>query len=400
MKVPFFRSSIGDAEIEAVAACLRSGWLTTGGITREFEREFAAYVGAKHAVALNSCTAALHLALEAIGLQRGELVLVPTMTFAATAEVVRYFDAVPVFVDCDQVTQCIDVVAAARTIEKLHANRAVAGHVPPYGRLRAIVPMHYAGQMADVDAVRELAKAHDLAVIEDAAHTLPAFFRSTPVAPWQSVGTTADITCFSFYANKCITTGEGGMAVTDDDALADRMRLMSLHGMSKDAWKRYTAAGSWYYEIVAPGFKYNLTDIASALGRVQLARANELWEERTRLASAMSAALSEIPGIELPREIADRRHAWHLFSIKLDLDVWKAGRDAFIHGLNERGIACSVHWMPLHMQPYYRETYRIAASEFPIAAGLWPRLVSLPMFAGMTEDEVAAVAEAIRSLGR
>jgi perosamine synthetase len=190
------------------------------------------------------------------------------------------------------------------------------------------------------------------------------------------------------------------MAVTDDDALADRMRLMSLHGMSKDAWKRYTAGGSWYYEIVAPGFKYNLTDIASALGRVQLARANELWEERTRIALALRSALTDIPGIELPREMADRRHAWHLFSIKLDLEVWKAGRDAFIHGLSERGIACSVHWMPLHMQPYYRETYKIAASEFPVAAGLWPRLVTLPLFAGMTDDDVSAIADAIRSLAR
>ena len=228
-----------------MVTCLRSGWLTTGGITRAFETEFARYVGAKHAIALNSCTAALHLSLEAVGVRRGDLVLVPTMTFAATAEVVRYFDAIPVFVDCDSNTQCIDVAAAARTIEGVHTGEPVAGLRPPYGPLRAIIPMHYAGQMADVDAVNSLAAANKIVVIEDAAHTLPAFTRATASAPWRSVGTTADITCFSFYANKCITTGgEGGMAVTDDDAYAERIRLMSLHGMSKDAWKRYTATGS------------------------------------------------------------------------------------------------------------------------------------------------------------
>jgi perosamine synthetase len=400
MKVPFFRPTIDEGEIAAVVECLRSGWLTTGGVTRNFEQEFARYVGAKHAVAVNSCTAALHLALEAVGLRRGELVIVPTMTFAATAEVVRYFDAVPVFVDCDPATQCIDIAATARTLEALAASRPVAGLAPPYGKVRAIIPMHYAGQMADVDGVRALAREHGLAVIEDAAHTLPAYTRAGAAAPWRSVGTTGDITCFSFYANKCITTGEGGMAVTDDDAVADRMRLMSLHGMSKDAWKRYTDTGSWYYEIVAPGFKYNLTDIASALGRVQLSRADALWAERRRVADALRRALGDVPGLELPREQPDRQHSWHLFSVRLDLGVWTSGRDAFISRLKERGIASSVHWMPLHMQPYYRETYGIAPDEFPVAAGLWPRLVTLPMFPGMTDNDVDAIADAIRTLHR
>ncbi len=398
MRIPFFRPMIGDDEVAAVVECLRSGWLTTGGVTREFEAEFAKYVGAKHAVALNSCTAALHLALEAIGLTRGELVLVPTMTFAATAEVVRYFDATPVFVDCDPRTQCIDVAAARRTIEAIRAGSNTAGIAPPYGKLRAIIPMHYAGQMADVDAVRELAREFDLAVIEDAAHTLPAFTRERTDAPWRSVGTTAPITCFSFYANKCITTGEGGMAVTDDDQYADRMRLMSLHGMSKDAWKRYTSAGSWYYEVVAPGFKYNLTDIASAIGRVQLRRADELWRARRHIAALYRSALSDVRGIELPFEDPNRQHAWHLFSIRLDLSVWKRGRDAFIEELKERGVATSVHWQPLHMQPYYRDLYGLRAEQFPVAAELWPRLVSLPLYPGMTEDDVAYVADAIRSM--
>lgn len=399
MKVPFYRPAIGDREIEEVVTCLRSGWLTTGPNCREFEAEFARYVGAKHAIALNSCTAALHLALEAIGLARDELVLVPAMTFAATAEVVRYFDAIPVFVDCDPVTQCIDVAAARETVHRLRTGGRVAGVTSaPGARLRAIIPMHYAGQMADVDGVRALADEAGLAVIEDAAHTLPAYTRADASSPWRAVGTTADITCFSFYANKCITTGEGGMAVTDDDRAAERMRLMSLHGMSKDAWKRYTSAGSWYYEVVAPGFKYNLTDMAAALGRVQLSRADELWRERRRVVAAYHEALADIPGLELPREQPDRQHSWHLFSIRLDLDVWTGGRDRFIDGLKERGVGASVHWLPLHMQPYYRDTYGLRPEDFPVASGLWPRLVSLPLFPGMSEQDVAIVADAIRSM--
>lgn len=400
MKVPFFRPSITVREVDAVVDVMRSGWLTTGGVVKDFETRFASYVGAKHAVALNSCTAALHLALEAVGVRRGDLVLVPAMTFAATAEVVRYFDATPVFVDCDPVAQCIDVRAARTTLERLRAGTLVPGVADAGARVRAIMPMHHAGQMADVDGIRELASNYELAVIDDAAHTLPAFIRSSADAPWRAVGTTGDVTCFSFYANKCITTGEGGMAVTDDDALADRMRVMSLHGMSKDAWKRYTSAGSWYYEIVAPGFKYNLTDIAAAIGRVQLSRADELWQQRKDVVALYREALAGIVGIELPVELPNRQHSWHLFSIRLDLDVWRSGRNAFIEGLKERGIGASVHWLPLHMQPYYRDTYGLRQEDFPVAAALWPRLVSLPLYPGMEASDVSAVADAIRSLAR
>jgi len=398
VKVPFFRPTIEEPEIAGVVECLRSGWLTTGATTRAFEAEFARYVGARHAVAVNSCTAALHLALEAVGVKRGDLVLVPTLTFAATAEVVRYFDAIPVFVDCDPHTKCIDVASAARTLDRLHAGEPVAGLAPPYGPVRAIVPMHFAGQMADIDGIRALARRHHLAMVEDAAHTLPAFTRSDASSPWRAVGTTGDITCFSFYANKCITTGEGGMAVTDDEALADRMRVMSMHGMSRDAWKRYTSAGSWYYEITEPGFKYNLTDIASAIGRAQLARADAMWQARRRVAASYHEALAGIPGLELPTEQPDRQHSWHLFSVHLDLEVWRQGRGAFIEQLKERGVASSVHWQPLHMQPYYRQTYGLRAEEFPVAHGLWPRIVTLPLFPSMTRDEVEFVAEAIRSI--
>lgn len=398
MKVPFFRPNITEREIAEVVTCLRSGWLTTGPMTRQFESDFAAFVGAKHAVALNSCTAALHLALEAIGLRRGDLVLVPTMTFAATAEVVRYFDAVPVFVDCDPHTACIDVAAAATLLARLRSGGFVPGGAR--GPVRAIIPVHYAGQMCDVDAIRDLATSYELAVIEDGAHTLPASFRASSAAPWRSVGTTADITCFSFYANKTITTGEGGMAVTDNAEYAERMRLMSLHGMSKDAWKRFTSSGSWYYEVIAPGFKYNMTDIAAAIGNVQLSRATELWEARQQLARTYHDQLGEIPGLELPAQLPDRLHSWHLFSVKLDLAYWKRGRDAFIEGLKQRGIGASVHWMPLHMQPYYRSTYGLEPADYPVAASMWPRLVTLPLFPGMTLEEQELVVEAIREMSR
>jgi perosamine synthetase len=361
-----------------------------------FEEMFRRYIGCEHAVAVNSCTAALHLALEAIGLGRGELVIVPAMTFAATAEVVRYFDAIPVMVDCEPATLNIDVAAARATLEALAAGRPVAGLRGPYGKVRAIIPMHYGGQMVDVDGIAALAAEHGLAVIEDAAHTLPAFTRAGASAAWRKVGSTAPITCFSFYANKCITTGEGGMAVTDDDALAQRMRVMCLHGMSKDAWKRFTADGSWYYEIVAPGFKYNLTDLASALGLHQLRRADALWQERRALAARYREALAGVPGVELPVELADRQHSWHLFAVR----VAAARRDQIIAGLKARGIGASVHWMPLHLHPYYRATYGTGPGLFPVAEREWPRLISLPLFPGMTGAQLTEVASALGELAR
>jgi perosamine synthetase len=387
MTVPFFRPSITQAEIDEVVACMKSGWLTTGPRTKEFEATFARRVGAKHAVALNSCTAALHLALDAIGLKRGETVLVPTMTFAATAEVVRYFDATPVLVDCEPRSLCIDPEALRAKAKELK------------GTLRAIIPMHYGGQMVDVDAIHSIAKELGVPVIEDAAHTLPAYYKG------RQVGSTADITCFSFYANKCITTGgEGGMAVTDSDAWADRMRVMSLHGMSKDAWKRFTDKGSWYYELVAPGFKYNLTDIAAGIGLRQLDRLDHLWAERRALAARYTEKLGAIPGLELPEELPGRQHSWHLYAIRLKKNAWTIDRARFIDELKAKGITTSVHWMPLHLHPYYRQTYATGEGMFPVAEDVWPRLVSLPIFPGMTaaeQDEVvSAIADIAKSYGR
>lgn len=331
-------------------------------------------------------------------MQRDEVVLVPTMTFAATAEVVRYFDAVPVFVDCDPNTLCMAPAALERVLVSLAAGAPVPGSVMAGKKVRAIITVHYGGQMVDVDAIARIAARFDVPVIEDAAHTMPARYRASSHAPWRHVGTTALITCFSFYANKCITTGEGGMAVTNDDALAARMRLMSLHGMSKDAWRRFMSGGSWYYEIVAPGFKYNLTDVAAAIGLCQLSRSDELWRQRVAIAARFSAGLADVGELILPVELPDRQHSWHLYAVRLVLERLNIDRASFIAKMNEAGVAASVHWMPLHMQPYYRDTFGYEPADFPVAQSVWPQLVSLPIFPGMTPDEVERVISVVREL--
>jgi dTDP-4-amino-4,6-dideoxygalactose transaminase len=395
--VPFYRPSLEQPEIDEVVRSLRSGWLTTGPRVKEFETQFARAVGAKHAVALTSCTAALHLALEALGLKRGDSVLVPTMTFAATAEVIRYFDAIPVFVDCDPVTLCPDVRSMEAACDALSSGRpwpGATGAPPP----KVVMTMHYAGQVGDFVALEALAAKRGLRVIEDAAHAIPAQFRANASSAWRKVGSSADVTCFSFYANKCITTGEGGMATTNDESRADRMRLMSLHGMDRDAWKRYTADGSWYYEVVAPGFKYNMTDVAASLGLGQLARAEALWAQRRRVAEKLTDGLRGVPALELPVEAPDRGHAWHLYSVKLRLDQLRIDRNRFLAELKRRRIGHSVHWKPLHMMPYYVETYGYSPGDFPVAASLWPRLVTLPLFPGMTDAEIAQVVAAVRAV--
>jgi perosamine synthetase len=391
LKVPFYKPSLGQEEIDEVVDTLRNGWLTTGPKTRQFEGEFARYVGQKHAVALNSCTAALHLALEAIGLRPGDVVVVPTMTFAATAEVVRYFNARPLLVDCHPQDLNLDPSDAARRMDEALARGE---------SLRAILPVHYGGQMGDMTTVARLARSHGLQVIEDAAHCCPAAFRDGPQEPWKGVGALSAVSCYSFYANKTITTGEGGMACTDDDALADRMRIMSLHGISRDAWKRFSADGSWYYEILAPGFKYNLTDIASAIGLHQLRKADEFLRRRTRLAEGYRERLGGVEEIILPQSLPDRIHSWHLYSIRLRLDLLRIQRAEVIQQLKDRGIGTSVHWMPLHMHPYYRETYGYRPEDLPTAARIYPELVTLPLFPDMTEGQLDYVAAQLTDIVR
>ena len=419
MNVPFFKPSITQPEIDEVIDSLKSGWLTTGPKTKRFEQEFAAYVGQKHAVALNSCTAALHLALEAVGLKTGQTVVVPTMTFAATAEVVRYFDAKPLLVDCQKDDFNLDVNDADRRIEQALARGE---------KIAAILPVHYGGQIVDMAGVTALARKYNLKVIEDAAHCCPAYYRDHattgqqdhgtaglgdreklgansqlsgaggPANGWRSVGSSADVTCFSFYANKCITTGEGGMACTQNDEYAERMRIMSLHGISKDAWKRFTAEGSWYYEIVAPGFKYNLTDVAAAIGIHQLQRADAMHRKRAQWAALYSSLLAEVDEMILPRQRPDRIHSWHLYVLRLKLDRLKIDRSSVIDELKQAGITTSVHWLPLHMHPYYRDKYGYAPNDLPVAASLYPEIITLPLFPDMTEEQIGYVSQTLKTV--
>lgn len=397
-EVPFFRPDLGEAEVQEVVATLRSGWLTSGPRVKRFEREFATAVAAKHAVAVNSCTAALHLAIEALGLKAGEIVAIPTMTFAATGEVVRYLGALPLLVDCDPRTQNMDLEDLERKVAALRAGRLPRAF-PRDARVVGVIPVHVGGLLMDVPAVRSQAQRYGWWVVEDAAHAFPAAWRRSPNEPWQYCGSgSADVTCFSFYANKTITTGEGGMAVTERPELAERMRLMSLHGLSQDAWERYSGGRSWDYRIVAPGYKYNLTDIAAAIGIVQLARAESMRIERERIAQIYRASLQEIEEIELPVEDSNRLHSRHLFPIRLRLERLQIDRNAFLEELRAAGVGFSVHWRPLHLHPYYRESFGWSAEELPNATAVWERLVSLPLFPGMTEEEIVWVVRSVSEL--
>ena len=373
-KIPFARPDIGDREIAAVTKVLRSGWLTTGPEAKAFERELAAYVGVARAVAVNSGTAALHLALEAIGVTTDDEVIVPTWTFTASAEVARYLGARPVFVDVHRGDLNIEAAAVERAITK---------------RTKAIVGVDIGGQPCDWHLLRELARPRDIVLVDDAAHALPASLHGRRIGTW------ADITAFSFYATKTLVTGEGGMLVTDNGKWADRAEVMALHGISRDAWKRYTAEGTWRYEVIAPGFKYNLTDIAAALGRVQLSRVEEMAERRTAIAARYSAAFAEIPELEPPVVAADRVSAWQLYVLRLNLDRLAKGRDAFITELGDRGVSASVHFIPLHLHPYWRDTYALRPEQFPVASAEFERVVSLPIYSTLSEAEVERVIEAV-----
>lgn len=369
--IPFHLPDIGEDEIHSVIETLRSGWLTTGLKTKQFESEFADWIGASHAVALNSCTAALHLALEAVGVSEGDEVIVPTMTFAATAEVVHYCRAVPVLVDCESDTLNIDP-------------RAIEQAITP--KTKAIIPVHFAGQPCQMDRILEMARSRKIAVIEDAAHALPAKYEG------DMVGTIGDITCFSFYATKTMTTGEGGMATTENAEWAERMRILSLHGISREAVNRYTPEGSWYYEICYPGYKYNLTDMASALGISQLRKCHEFRRIRHQYAMRYNEAFKDMPEVLVPQVRGGIDHAWHLYVIQLDLERLRIGRDEIIELLKQRGIGTSVHFIPLHLHPYYRNNNMCSSSKnFPVANQIFTRIISLPIYPKMTDADVERV---------
>jgi len=377
--LPFALPEIGEEEIAEVVSALRSGWVTTGPKTRQFELDFGRYLGDEtlHCIAVNSATAGLHLALEAVGVGPGDEVITTTHTFTATAEVVRYLGADVKLVDIDPATMNIDAAAVEAAITP---------------RTKAIVPVHYAGLAADMPKLLEIAKRHGLKVVEDAAHALPTTSGGVRVGLLNS-----DATVFSFYANKTITTGEGGMLVTRDAELAKRAKIMRLHGMSRDAFDRFTATvPSWAYEIVAPGYKYNLTDIASAMGIHQLKRLDGFQRKREELAAAYDAALDGLPVVLPPRAANGDMHAWHLYVLRL-ADGAKIARDRFIEQLYAAGIGCSVHYIPLHLHPYWRDRYALKPEQFPHSQHAFERMVSLPLYTRMTLADVQRVADAVRA---
>jgi dTDP-4-amino-4,6-dideoxygalactose transaminase len=374
--LPFAQPEIGEDEISEVVQSLRSGWVTTGPKSKQFEADFASYLGGNvEAIAVNSATAGLHLSLEAIGIGPGDEVITTTHTFTATAEVIRYLGAQPVFVDVDVNTMCIDVASVEQAIT---------------ASTRAIIPVHFAGRSADMTHLLALAKRYSLKVIEDAAHALPT------TCEGQLIGTLAsDVTVFSFYANKTITTGEGGMLVTRDPEIAKRARVMRMHGINRDAFDRFTSkAPSWYYEVIAPGFKYNMTDIAASIGIHQLKKANLFQQKRAHVAALYDEAFSILPIIRPPHATLGDLHSWHLYVIQLD-DGACVNRDVFIERLFKLGIGCSVHYIPLHLHPYWRDSYKLRPEMFPNSQQIYERSVSLPIYSGMDELSVSRVVDAV-----
>jgi dTDP-4-amino-4,6-dideoxygalactose transaminase len=378
--LPFHRPSITDADVEAVARALRAGWLTHGPLCQELERTVAATVGARRGVSLSSGTAAMHLALVALGVGEGDEVVTTTFTFCSTAHVVEHVGARPVFADVDPDTLQIDPTSVERVMTD---------------RTAAILPVDYGGHPAPMREIGALAGGTGLPVIEDAAHSLGAAIGR------RTVGSLATVTAFSFYATKNVTTGEGGMATTDDEGLADRLESLRLHGISRDAWNRYGPGQGWYYEVLEPGFKANLTDPQAALGLSQLAREPQMRARRTAVAERYSEAFGRYPDLlQLPVVAPDVRPAWHLYPLRLRTEALDAGRDAFVAELADRGIGTSVHFIPLHLQPYFRDRYGFEPGDFPNAEDAYRRLVSLPVYPVMSDRDVEDVIEAVLEVAR
>ena len=369
--LPFHKPDIGEAEAEAVLDTLRSGWLTTGSKVKQFEADFAKYLGCSHAVAVNSCTAALHLALEAVGIEQGDEVIVPTMTFTASAEVVLYFKAKPVFVDCLPDTFNVDPDCVERAIT---------------AKTKAIIPVHFGGQPCDMDSILEIARSRKLYVIEDAAHALPSKYRGKS---WHN----RRYYLFFFLRDKNHYHRRRRNGHDGESRMGSRMRMMSLHGISHDAWKRYTKEGSWYYEVLHPGFKYNLTDIGAAIGVEQLKKCNAFAAARNRIAMAYSEAFSELPESRSPYANPTSGCS-HLYVIQLGLERLKISRDQFIEALRENGIGTSVHFIPLHLHPYYRDKFGHPPDDFPNATKAYRRILSLPIYPKMAQSNIEQVIEA------
>jgi dTDP-4-amino-4,6-dideoxygalactose transaminase len=371
--LPFSPPTITEEEISAVVETLRSNWITTGPKTKEFETRFAAHRGAESALAVNSCTAALHIALTSLDIGPGDEVITTPMTFCSSVNVIEHVGATPVLVDVEPDTLTIDPERVKAAITE---------------RTRAILPVHYAGHPATMEPILKTARAHNLHVIEDAAHALPATYQG------RAVGTLGDFTAFSFYATKNVTTAEGGM-LTGDPERIERARRLSLHGMSRDAWKRYSNGGSWFYEVVEPGFKYNMTDIQAALGLVQLNRLDEMQARRAEIVAMYNAAFRELDEVQIPTERGDVESSKHLYVLRLCLDRLTITRDQFIEALAAHNIGTSVHFIPIHLHPYYRDTYGWKPDDFPVAYGEYRRLVSLPLHPRLSDEDVHYVVDSV-----
>jgi dTDP-4-amino-4,6-dideoxygalactose transaminase len=377
--LPFALPDIGEEEIAEVVDSLRSGWLTTGPKTQRFEKEFAEFIGGGvQALAVNSATAGLHLALEALGVGPGDEVITSPYTFTATAGVIRHLGADPVFVDINPRTFNLDPEKIERAITS---------------RTKVILPVHIAGLACEMDPIIEIARRYGLKVVEDAAHALPTTYRGEIVGSLET-----DATVYSFYATKTMTTGEGGMIVTRDERISQRCRVMRLHGISRDAFDRYTSTKpAWHYEVIAPGFKYNMTDLAAAIGLQQLKKAWGFQQRRAEMAARYDRELAETPVILPPKPVGNDVHSWHLFVIRLD-DSVEMTRDSFIQQMAERGIGCSVHFIPLHLHPYWRDAYQLEPHHFPLSWLAYQRAVSLPLYTKMTEADQTRVIEAVKDV--
>ncbi len=383
--IPFNRPSIGEEEIAEVVATLRSGWLTTGPRTVQFERDFAAYIGSPHALAVNSCTAGLHLAMAALKIGPGDEVITTPLTFCATVNTILHVGATPVLADVG-VDGNLDPASVAERITE---------------RTRALIPVHLGGLPCEMETLWSLARRHRLRVIEDAAHAAGAHYHGCPIGAGNpTTGAHSDAVAFSFYATKNLTTGEGGMVTTHDEPLVEAMRILCLHGISKDAWNRYADRGDWYYEVHACGFKYNLSDIQSAIGLHQLRKLEQFIETRTRYAQIYHRALADVTEVELPPERRSCRHSWHLYMLRLNLEKLDIDRGEFIRALRRRNIGASVHFIPISLHPFFAQYASRPQNHCPRALGLYPRLVSLPLYPAMSEEQVEYVVVSVKEIVR
>ncbi|MFH1445177.1 MAG: DegT/DnrJ/EryC1/StrS family aminotransferase [Nanoarchaeota archaeon] len=373
--LPFGKPTVGEEEINEMIDTLKSGWLSMGPKTIKFEERFKEYVGSNFAVSCNSCTMALFLSLHAIGVKKGDEVILPTTTFASAANVVVHLGAKPVFVDITRNTYNIDPEKIEQAITK---------------KTKAIMPMHYAGHAADMDKIMDIAKKHSIPVVEDAAHGIGTLYKG------KKIGSVGDFTCFSFYATKTMTTGEGGMITTNNEEAANRLKTLRLHGISSDAWKRYSDKGSWYYEVTEAGFKANMTDMQAALGLHQLNKLEGFIETRKKNADYYTSRFSELEEITTPKTLEYTRHSWYIYPILVD--GLKINRDEFIKAMRAENMGTSVHFIPLHLQPFYQKTFGYKKGDFPNAEGIYERMVSLPFFSHMTEKDTEDVANAVERI--